>query len=146
MKNSGLRMVLAGAVLAALGAWTSSAHADPLPTPPLAGPLSANPNPFSIDLPDWLGDAGGKVYVGGAVSGLAFWQSSPIHINSGDNASFVDVSNAQVFVQKTNGWLQFYAQFGAYSFPTVGVGYLKATSTEPATFGYVPEAYLKLQG
>jgi hypothetical protein len=111
MKNSGLRMVLAGAVLAALGAWTSSAHADPLPTPPLAGPLSANPNPFSIDLPDWLGDAGGKVYIGGAVTGLAFWQSSPIDINNGDDASFVDISNAQVFIQKTDGWLQFYAQY-----------------------------------
>ncbi|HVE02534.1 MAG TPA: outer membrane beta-barrel protein [Rhizomicrobium sp.] len=146
MNATGLKTALAAATLAASALWTCGAQADPLPTPPLAGPLSANPNPFSIDLPDWLGDAGGKVYVGGAVSGLAFWQSSPIHINSGDNASFVDVSNAQVFVQKTDGWLQFYAQFGAYSFPTVGVGYLKATSTEPATFGYVPEAYVKLQG
>ena len=112
----------------------------------MSGPLAANPNPYSIDLPDWLGDAGGKVYVTGAVSGLAFWQSSPIDFNNGDDASFIDISNAQVMLQKTDGWLQFYAQFGAYSLPTVGVGYDKATDLVPATFGYVPVAYAKLQG
>lgn len=142
-------MALAGATFAGLIASSDAAlaaDAGPMTTPAMAGPLSANPNPYSVDLPDWLGDAAGKVYITGAVSGLAFWQSSPIDINSGDDASFIDVSNAQVIVQKTDGWLQFYAQIGAYSLPTVGVGYNKATSAVPANFGYVPVAYAKLVG
>ena len=146
MKNFGLKSALALAALAAPLVAASAAHADAMTTPAMSGPLAANPNPYSIDLPDWLGDAGGKVYVTGAVSGLAFWQSSPIDINNGDDASFIDISNAQVMLQKTDGWLQFYAQFGAYSLPTVGVGYDKATDLVPATFGYVPVAYAKLQG
>ena len=48
---------------------SGAALADPMTTPAMAGPLSANPNPFSVDLPDWLGPAAGKVYVTGAVSG-----------------------------------------------------------------------------
>src|SRR6476659_4645646 len=94
MRSFALKLALAGATLAGLA--TGSAHADALPTPAMAGPLAANANPYSIDLPDWLGDAGGKVYVGGAVSGIAFYQSSPIDINAGDDASFIDISNAQV--------------------------------------------------
>ena len=146
MKNFGLKSALAVAAVAGPLVAASAAYADAMTTPAMSGPLAANPNPYSIDLPDWLGDAGGKVYVTGAVSGLAFWQSSPIDFNNGDDASFIDISNAQVMLQKTDGWLQFYAQFGAYSLPTVGVGYDKATDLVPATFGYVPVAYAKLQG
>jgi len=111
MKSLALKLALSGAMLAWLA---GPALADALPTPAMAGPLTANASPYSIDLPDWLGDAGGKVYVGGAVSGIAFYQSSPIDINAGDDSTFIDISNAQIFVQKTDGWLQFYAQFGAY--------------------------------
>jgi hypothetical protein len=142
----GRLLALTCAAGAAFAASSGTAYADAMTSPAMAGPLAANPNPYSIDLPDWLGDAAGKVYVTGAVTGLAFWQSSPIDFNPGDDASFLDLSNGQVIVQKTDGWLQFYAQFGAYSLPTVGVPYLKATSTVPATFGYVPVAYVKLQG
>jgi len=144
MRSFALKLALAGATLAGLA--TGSAQADALPTPAMAGPLTANASPYSIDLPDWLGDAGGKVYIGGAVSGIAFYQSSPIDLNAGDDSTFIDISNAQIFVQKTDGWLQFYAQFGAYYLPTVGVGYNKATNAVPANFGYVPVAYAKLVG
>jgi hypothetical protein len=146
MRNFGLKSALAAVALAGPIMAAGAAHADALPTPAMAGPLAANASPYSIDLPTWLGDAGGKVYVGSAVSGLAFWQSSPIDFNAGDDASFIDISNAQVFLQKTDGWLQFYAQFGAYSLPTVGVAYNKATNAVPANFGYVPVAYAKFVG
>lgn len=119
------------------------AQADPLATPAMSASLAANADPFSLDLPDWFGDAGGKIYVGGAVSGLALWQSDPL---PGDHDSLADLSNGQIFIQKTDGWLQFYAQIGAYSLPTIGVGYAKASSATPANFGYVPVAYAKLQG
>ena len=146
MKNFGLKSALAVAAVAGPLVAASAAYADAMTTPAMSGPLAANPNPYSIDLPDWLGDAGGKVYVTGAVSGLAFWQSSPIDFNNGDDASFIDISNAQVMLQKTDGWLQFYAQFGAYSTPTVGVPYTRASTLDPESFGFVPVAYAKLQG
>jgi hypothetical protein len=121
---------------------TGAAYADALPTPSMAGPLAANASPYSVDLPDWLGDAAGKVYVTGAVTGLAYYESSPTY----DPASNVDVSNAQVFLQKTDGWLQFYAQFGLYSLPTIGQPYTKAVWATPNNFGYMPVGYVKLQG
>ena len=146
MKFFARNIALAGLCLAGPIAVSSVAQADALTTPAIAGPLTANASPFSVELPDWLGDSGGKVYVGGAVSGLAFFQSNPVGLSAGDDSSFADISNAQLFVQKTDGWLQFYAQFGAYSLPTVGVGYNKATAAVPANFGYVPVAYVKLVG
>ncbi|MBV9332009.1 MAG: outer membrane beta-barrel protein [Alphaproteobacteria bacterium] len=127
-------------------ALSSAARGDALATPSMAGPLAANPNPFSVDLPDWFGDAGGKIYIGGDVSGLAYVQSNATHNHIGDADTFLDLSNGQVFIQKTDGWLQFFVDAGAYSFPTVGVPYVDSTQTETATFGYVPVAYAKLVG
>lgn len=145
MTSTGLKLsVAAGALTGMLAA--GAANADALSTPAMSGPLAANPNPYSVDLPDWLGDAGGKVYVTGAVSGLAYYESSPNHTVPGDTSSYLDISNGQVFIQKTDGWLQFYVQAGAYSFPTVGVPYTKASTTTQGSLGFVPVAYLKLQG
>lgn len=149
MKYFGLRTGLVAAALAGAVVASGAANADALPTPAMAGPLAANASPYSIDLPDWLGNAGGKVYIGGAVTGLAFWQSNPAFnfaTLSLDHDSLIDLDNGQVTIQKTDGWLQFFAQVGAYSFPTVGTPYTKSSVTEPASFGYVPVAYVKLQG
>ena len=123
---------------------TSSALADAMTTPAMAGPLAANPNPSSIDLPDWLGPAAGKVYVTGAVSGLAFYQDNPQHFFPGDSASTIDLSNGQVFIQKTDGWLQFFAQVGEYSLPFLGGSYIKSSFMTPFTFGVVPQAFIKI--
>lgn len=142
----GRLLSLAGIAGFALAASGSSALADALPTPAMAGPLTANANPFSVDLPDWFGDAGGKIYIGGDISGLAYAQSNATHFANGDADTNIDLSNGQVWIQKTDGWLQFFAAFGAYSFPTVGVPYSKASATETATFGYMPVGYVKLQG
>jgi len=137
---------MGASALAGVLAMSVPALADPLPTPAMAGPLASNSNPFSIDLPDWFGDAGGKIYIGGAVTGLAYAQSNATHAALGDADSLIDLSNAQVFVQKTDGWLQFYAQFGEYSLPTIGVPYTRSSVATPLNFGNVPVAYLKLQG
>jgi hypothetical protein len=139
-------ILLGTAIVAGMAAASGSALADPLSTPAMAGPLAANPNPFSVDLPDWLGPASGKVYVGGVVSGLAYAQSNATHGAFGDADSLLDISNAQLYIEKTDGWLQFYAQFGTYSFPTVGVAYSKSSITPVLSFGNVPVAYVKLQG
>jgi Putative beta-barrel porin-2, OmpL-like. bbp2 len=115
-------------------------------TPAMAGPISANPNPFSFDTSDWLGDAGGKIYVGGAITGLAYYQANPTKAAPGDVSSYMDLTNAQITLQKTDGWLQFYVQAGDYSFPTIGTPYTKSSSATPGSFGVVPVAYIKLQG
>jgi hypothetical protein len=145
MKNLNSRALACAAVLG-LTAISGAARADALATPSMAGPLAANPNPFSVELPDWLGDAGGKIYITGAVSGLFYGQTDATHGAHGDADTFVDISNGQVFIQKTDGWLQFFVDVGAYSFPTVGVPYTNSSSTVSGTFGYVPVAYLKLVG
>lgn len=98
--------------------------------------LSANPAPSQFD-------AGplGKIYVTGALTGMALFQDHPI---PGDRKDWGDMSNAQVFIQKTDGILQFFVQAGAYSLPSVGTPYVKATQLDGETYGYVPYAYVKL--
>ena len=73
--------VLSSSTAVAVLALACAAEADPLSTPSMAGPLAANPNPFSVE-------AGplGKVYVGGVVSGVrgsAFWMpwSTSLHMS-----------------------------------------------------------------
>jgi hypothetical protein len=113
----------------------------PMTTPAMAGPLTANPNPMGFDLDDL-----GKIYVGGALTGMAYYQTNPTKATLGDVASYLDLTNAQITLQKTDGVLQFYVQAGEYSFPTVGTPYLKSSVATTASFGIVPVAYLKLQG
>src|ERR1700761_2795858 len=86
-----------------------------------AGAITANPNPISFD-------AGfGKIVGSGQVSGLGFYQSNATDLLPGDDESALDVDNALIPVQKSDGMFQFYVQAGLYSFPTVGVPYDKAT-------------------
>jgi hypothetical protein len=112
------------------------AFAAALNTPPMTGPLVADPNPFSLD-------AGplGTVYVSGIASGLAFWQNNPV---PGNQTWCADLSNGQLFIQKTDGWLQFFADVGEYSQPALGTPYVSAGDAVENSFGLVPEAYLKL--
>ena len=97
--------------------------------------LSANPNPFSLE-------AGplGKIYVTGALTALAFTQTNAV---PGDRASWGDFSNAQVFIQKTDGLVQFFVQAGAYSLPALGSPYIKASSITGDTCGVAPQAFVK---
>ena len=110
--------------------------ADPMTTPAMSGPIAANSNPFSVD----AGPAG-KIYITGALTGLALWQNNPV---PGDHDTVADLSNGQVFVQKTDGWLQFYVQAGAYSLPSLGTEYFKVDKITSDTFGYVPQAFVKV--
>ncbi|HEX4158464.1 MAG TPA: outer membrane beta-barrel protein [Rhizomicrobium sp.] len=130
------KWLLGTAAAAGVALGTDAASAAALSTPSMSGPLAANPNPISLD-------AGpvGKIYVDGIVSGLGFWQDDHV---PGDQAWHADLGNGQIFVQKTDGWLQFYVQAGAYSLPSLGTPYLNAGDTISDTFGAVPVAYAKL--
>src|SRR5437764_3022658 len=107
-------------------------------TPSMAGPLVANPNPYSFDDPFNLF---GKIYVTGALTGLGLVQSNPV---PGDHPFRPDVSNGQVIVQKTDGLFQFYVQAGMYSFPALGTPYVSAWRMTGDTFTPLPVAYAKL--
>jgi hypothetical protein len=133
-----MRIWVAGGLAFGVAATATAGEvsADPLNAPSIIGPLAANPDPLSLD-------AGplGKIYLGGDVSGLGFWQDNPV---PGDHAARVDISNGQLFVQKTDGWIQFYIQAGAYSLPALGYPYLGSGDTISDTFGAVPVAFAKI--
>ena len=107
-----------------------------LPTPAITGPLA--------NLPPAIFDAGpfGKLAVNGILDGLGMWTGNYVR---GDNSTQAALSNGQVFIQKTDGWLQFYVQAGAYNIAALGVPFLATDKTITNLYGPVPVAFLKLQ-
>jgi hypothetical protein len=119
---------------------TAAAPAPPAPptlAPSMTAPLAGNGSPTAYD----LGPLGSKVYITGAISGLAYTQSNHI---TGDQSSQADLSNAQININKADGLVQYYVNAGLYSLPALGTGYIKATAYTPLTYDYVPMAYVKL--
>lgn len=107
----------------------------PLPTPSIAGPLLPAA-PITIN-------AGplGKLSLNGVLSGMGLAQSNPM---PGDQSAQAELSNAQIFLQKTDGWAQFYVQAGAYNIPVLGAAVLSTQGTVANLYGPAPVAYLKL--
>ncbi len=132
MKQLKLTLCAAGASLAL----AATAHADPLPAPSFTPPLAADPSPPTLD-------AGplGKLSFGGAITGLGMAQSNAV---PGDHEWQADFSNAQAWVEKTDGMIQYFAEVGAYSFPSVGYPYIPAKTTVDGSFGVLPVGYLKI--
>src|SRR6266851_4247629 len=114
----------------------ASPPTSPLTVPGITGPLVYNPTPAKFGAGP-LGD----VYVSGVASALGQWQNS---VFPGDRRFQADVSNGQVFVQKIDGLVQFFAQAGAYSLPDLGVPYVRAAKATNAFYGALPQAFLKL--
>ncbi len=107
-----------------------------LSTPSITGPLA--------NLPPAVFNAGplGNVSVNGTLSGLGMWTGNYV---PGDKATQTDLSNGQVFIQKTDGWFQFYLQAGAYNIAALGAPFMGTNETLTNFFGPVPVAYAKLQ-
>jgi hypothetical protein len=111
----------------------------PLPSPSMTAPLStAIPHEIS---------AGpfGKLEVTGILSGMG-WTEGNYGGPSGavDTPTHYDLSNAQVFIQKTTGWWQFYLQGGAYNIPALGTPFTSTGATTKDVYGPFPTGYLKL--
>jgi hypothetical protein len=108
----------------------------PLPTPAITGPLA--------QLPPATFDAGpfGKLAVNGIVNGMGMWQGNHV---PGDNPTDAALSNGQIFIQKPDGWFQFYVQAGIYDLPALGTPFLSADKTLSDFYGPVPVGYVKLQ-
>jgi hypothetical protein len=106
------------------------AAAPAAPTSPLIGPTITGPLAIPLPPPKFTLPLIGDVYFDGIGSGLGQWQNNPF---PGNRAWQVDLSNGQLFLQKTDGIFQFYTQFGAYSIAALGAPYISAAT---ATFGY----------
>ena len=107
----------------------------PLSSPSMTAPLStAVPHEIS---------AGpfGKLEVTGILSGLGWTEGNYV---TGDSPTHYDVSNAQVFIQKTTGVFQFYLQGGAYNLPALGVPFTTTKNTITNLYGPFPTGYIKL--
>lgn len=126
---------------AAAPASSGGATADPppaaLPTPAITGPLAWLPPAFF--------DAGpfGKVAVNGILDGMGMWTGNYV---PGDSSHHAALGNGQVFIQKADGWFQFYLQAGAYNIPALGTSFLATDKTVSNLYGPVPVAFVKLQG
>lgn len=120
---------------AAAPASPAAATPQPLPAPSMTAPLqTAVPHTFS---------AGpfGTIDVTGIVSGVGLTQGNWV---SGDQSTHWDLSNGQVFLQKTSGWWQFYLQAGAYNLPALGTPFLATENTITDLYGPLPVGFLKL--
>jgi len=62
----------------------------------------------------------------------------------GDKERNWDLSNGQIFLQKTTGWWQFYLQGGAYNLPALGAPFVATPDTAKRFYGPFPQGYLKL--
>jgi hypothetical protein len=99
--------------------------------PSMAGPLQTAV-PHEVE--------GGKLAVTGILTGIGWTEGNHV---AGDNATHYDISNAQLFVQKTSGWWQFYLQGGAYNLPAIGVPFLSTSDTIKNIYGPFPQGYAK---
>jgi hypothetical protein len=109
---------------------------QPLPNPSMTAPLQTAAPPHTFNAGPF-----GTVAITGILSGMGLTQSNWI---PGDKSTHWDVSNAQLFLQKTSGWFQFYLQAGAYNLPSVGTPFLKTTDTLTGFYGPFPQGYVKL--
>ena len=108
---------------------------QPLPNPTMTAPLQTAAPPHTFNAGPF-----GTVAITGILSGMGLAQSNWI---PGDRSTHWDLSNGQVFLQKTSGWWQFYLQAGAYNLPDLGVPFIKTTDTLTDFYGPLPVAYLK---
>ncbi len=106
-----------------------------LSTPSITGPLQA--------APPHVFDAGplGKLSLNGIVSGIGLWQANPA---PGDQTAQAALSNGELFIQKTDGWWQFYLQPGAYTIPALGIPFISTAKAVSDLYTALPVAFLKL--
>jgi hypothetical protein len=112
----------------------ASAPAIPA-TPAITGPPRGQP-PAAFDAGPF-----GKIAVNGIATGLGMWQGNHV---PGDEPTQAALSNGQLFIQKTDGWFQFYIQAGAYTLPSLATPFLATDKTLSSFYGAVPQAFVKL--
>jgi Putative beta-barrel porin-2, OmpL-like. bbp2 len=121
----------------------------PLSSPAMTGPLRmASPNeinlpkyvPFLSELPAPIATLF-DFDVNGIVSGIGIFQN---HAVVGDFYNRLDVSNAEAFIQKADGVIQYFLQVGGYSIPALGTPYVNLSKAVNRLYGPLPVGYLKI--
>jgi hypothetical protein len=120
---------------AAQAAAAAPAAPRPLPTPTMTAPL-ATAVPYEFDAGPF-----GKIDVTGIVSGIGMATANYV---PSDRSTRADLSNGQVFLQKTTGWFQWYLQAGVYNTPALATPFFTSTFTTNQLYGPVPVGYAKL--
>jgi len=117
---------------------------SPAPYPAMSASLAGNAPPMTFD----LGILGSKVTIGGVLSGYAQAQNNPVFNGSTgkkDQTATIDLSNAQLFINKSDGVVQYFVQVGAYSLPNLSdLPYNPASKTPGLSYGNLPQAFLKI--
>jgi Putative beta-barrel porin-2, OmpL-like. bbp2 len=111
---------------------------QPLPNPTMTAPLQTAAPPHTFSAGPF-----GTVAVTGILSGMGLTQSNYVPA-SGNKPTDWDLSNGQIFLQKTTGWWQFYLQGGAYNLPDLGVPFIRTGDTLNQFYGPLPVGYFKL--
>src|SRR5271154_5184989 len=106
------------------GQAAAAAPAPAAPTSPLIGPSITGPLTIQLPPPKYTLPLLGTIYVDGIASGLGQWQSNPF---PGNRSWEPDLSNGQIFVQKTDGLFQFFVEAGAASLTTLGTPYISTS-------------------
>ena len=146
--TTGLFLLLASSAIAQEPAAAPAATPTPAPADTAAPAPAPLPAPAVVGPVTWLPpatfEAGpfGKIEVNGILGGLGM--ATQNHV-PGDKSTQAALGNGQIFVQKTEGWWQFYVQAGAYNLPDLGVPFLATDKTISNLYGPVPVAFLKLQ-
>ncbi len=118
------------------------APAPAAPTSPLIAPTITGPLAIQLPPPKYNLGPLGDIYLDGVGSGLGQWQNNPF---PGNRSWEPDLSNGQLFIQKTDGLVQFYAQAGAYSIPALGAAYIPANrASSYDLWGPFPQGFLKI--
>ncbi|MHB8254411.1 MAG: outer membrane beta-barrel protein [Acidiferrobacter sp.] len=89
----------------------------------------------------------GTLSAQGVVSAAGTWQSNPAVnplVGGTDRSTRLDVTNAEMILQKTSGLVQFFAMAGSYNFPTLGEPIVATPAVPYYYFGAVPEAYITI--
>lgn len=91
----------------------------------------------------------GTLSAQGVLSAAGTWQSNPTTLTGPasygtDRHTRLDVTNAELILQKTTGVVQFFAMAGSYNFPTLGEPILPTPSVPYYYYGAVPEAYITI--
>ncbi len=128
------------------------APAPAAPTSPLIAPSITGPLAIQLPPPKYTIGPLGDIYVDGIGSGLYQWQSNPVpNVLPGNMRNVGGINNGQIFVQKTDGLFQFYAQAGAYSITSLGSPYIStplatwgANSPSGNLWGWFPQGFAKI--
>ena len=141
-------MTLLGTTAAA--AFAASAALADTPPAPTPAPYPAMSAAISAPAPANMYDLGvlGKVSVGGVLSAYAQTQTNPVFngvTGKMDQNSTIDLSNAQIFINKSDGVFQYFVQVGTYSLPALGPSaYQNSAHTPALTFGNLPQGFIKI--